>query len=514
MILLHTVYKIIEIFFITYFVLFNSINLFFLVLSMFDVRRRVAGRGYEGFDVAMGSPFTPPLSIIVPAYNEEKTIVESVHSLLKLKFPRMEIVIVNDGSRDGTLDVLKRAFGMRRSDVDYIEKITTARVRGYYVKRSGLPDHITRFVVIDKENGGKADALNAGINASFCPYFVSIDADSIIDEDALLQAFRSVLDRQDIVAIGGQVAIVNSSVVENGRVLQPRLSKKWIVRFQIVEYIRSFTMGRTALSRLQSILIISGVFGIFNKELVQKTGGYLTKFLTSRIAHEYAGGNVETVCEDMEIIVRLQRYIKEKKLKKRIAYVPHPLAWTEAPEDYGSLYKQRNRWQRGLIETMIYHRKMLFNPRYGRIGMFAFPYFAIFELAGAPIEFLGYITLLPLFYLDGLNYFYLLMFTAVAVAYGIFLSVLSVVMSAWPQKTSETDDAGTSLIYYSSSADLVRLAVAGVLENFGYRQLTVFWRMKAIYDYFKGKKGWEKFERKGFGASAQCSAPESATYRN
>jgi cellulose synthase/poly-beta-1,6-N-acetylglucosamine synthase-like glycosyltransferase len=427
------------------------------------------------------------------------TIVESIRSLIRLKFPRFEIIVVNDGSKDRTIEVLKNAFKMKRVDINYVERITTAPVRGYYVSKSDLPEYIHRFVLIDKENGGKADALNAGINASFCPYFVSIDADSIIDEAALLQAFRSVLDQQDIVAIGGQVAIVNSSLVEEGKVIEPRLSDSWIVRFQIVEYIRSFSMGRTALSRLKSVLIISGVFGIFNKEFVHNIGGYLTRFLTSKISSEYTGKQAETVCEDMEIIVRLQRYIQEKKLKKRIAYVPHPLAWTEAPEDLQTLSKQRNRWQRGFIEAMLYHRKMLFNRKYGRVGLFAFPYFFLFEFCGAPVEFLGYLTLPVLFYLDNLDYTYLFLFTCVSVIYGIFLSVLSVVVSAWPEKTSETDVEGTSLIYYKGLKDIAILAVFGMLENFGYRQLTVFWRLKAIIDFFKGKKGWDKFERKGFG---------------
>ncbi len=495
---LEFMYKLIEYFFILYFCIFYLINLFFLVVAVCDVRRRVISRGYEGNDIAMSSPFTPPLSVLVPAFNEEKTIVESVRSLLKLKFPRLEIVIINDGSTDRTMDVLKRAFHMKRVDVNYVDRITTAPVRACYISKADLPDYIQRFVLIDKENGGKADALNAGINASFCPYFVSIDADSIIDEAALLQAFRTILDNNDIVAIGGQVAIVNDSVVQKGKVIQPRLPKKWIVRFQIVEYIRSFSMGRTALSRLQSILIISGVFGVFNKDLVQKVGGYLTKNITSKIAAEYTGNSVETVCEDMEIIVRIQRYIKEKKLNKRVAYVPHPLAWTEAPEDLASLSKQRNRWQRGLIETMLYYRKMLFNKNYGRIGLFAFPYFFIFELIGAPVEMMGYITLPVLFYLDNLNYTYLFLFIFFAIVLGILLSVLSVIMSVWPEKTSETDITGKSLLYFQDFREIIVLVFAAIIENLGYRQLTVWWRMKALVDFIKGKKGWDKFERKGF----------------
>ncbi len=498
MVFFHYLYAFSQVFFISYFFLFNSINLFFLLIAFYDVRRRIISRGYEGFDIAMASPFTPPLTIIVPAYNEEKTIVESINSLMNLNFPRFEVVVVNDGSKDATLRVLNEGFELKRIDIDYMRRITTAPVRGLYQGKPKFPERVHRFVVVDKENGGKADALNAGINASFCPYFVSIDADSILDADALLQAFRFVLDRQEIVAIGGQVAVANDSIIKEGKVVEPRLPRKWVVRMQIVEYLRSFTMGRTALSRLQSILIISGVFGIFNKEFVQRAGGYLTRFLTSKITHEYVGNNAETVCEDMEIIVRMQRFIKEKKLDKKILYVPHPLAWTEVPEDLASLSKQRNRWQRGLLETMLFHRKMLFNKNYGRAGLFAFPYFFLFELLGAPVELLGYLTL-PVFFIYGnLDLQYMTFFLLVSVAYGIFLSTLSIVLSASPEKTSETDMKGKSLFYYSRIQDLLILFAAGILENVGYRQLTLWWRLKAIFDFFKGKKGWEKFERKGF----------------
>ncbi len=499
MFFLETAYKSLEYLFLTYFFVYNSLNLFFIVLSFYDVRRKVIGRGFEDLDIAMMSPFTPPLSIIVPAYNEEKTIAESIRALLTLHFPRIEIVIVNDGSKDTTIEVLREVFNMKRIDIDYVEHITTAPVKGFYESKTQLPEHVMRFILIDKENGGRADAVNAGINASLCPYFVSTDADTVVDETALLQAFRTVLENRDVVAIGGQIAILNGCIVRGGKIVQINMPKSKLVRFQIVEYVRSFTMGRTALAKLDSLLIISGAFGIFNKEFVQKIGGYLTRNLTSKLAIEYTGSNAETVCEDMEIIVRMHRYIKEKNLRKKITYVPHPLCWTEAPESMKNLSKQRNRWQRGLIESMLFHRKMLFNKTYGRIGLFALPYYLIFELLGAPVEFLGYITLPLLFFLDGLNYTYLIMFLIVSIVYGILLSVSSVVISAWPEKTSETDISGKSLIYFSELKDIVTLVIYGILENFGYRQLTVWWRIKAIIDFLKGKKGWDKFERTGFG---------------
>ncbi len=492
------IYRFFEILFLSYFVVYNSVNLFFVIFSFSEVRRRVVGKAYEDLDMIMESPFTPPISIIVPAYNEEKTIVDSVSSLLNLKFPIFEIIIVNDGSVDGTLRVLKEAFEMRRVDINYIEGITTAPVVGFYESKKDLKDNIIRIVLIDKKNGGKADALNAGINGSTCSYFVSIDADSVVDEIALLQAFRVLLTNEDIIAIGGQVAILNGCEIEGGRIKKVRLPKSWIARFQIVEYIRSFTLGRTALSRLNCLLIISGVFGIFNKHYVERVGGYLTRHLTSKITREFTGYGRETVCEDMEIIVRIHRYLQEKKLKKKIFYVPHPLCWTEAPEDLSSLSKQRNRWHRGLMENVLFHKKMLFNPAYGRIGLFAFPYYAFFELLGAPVELLGYATLPLLFYVDKLNYTYLFLFFASSVGYGVLVSVASLVFSAWPEKGGKKEEPVETLISFTTAGEIATLAGFAVMENFGYRQATVFWRVKASIDFFTGKKGWEKFERIGF----------------
>jgi len=497
------IYRVVESMFLVYFLVYNSLNLLFIVVSFGDVRRRVIGTGFEDLDVAMSSPLTPPLSIIVPAYNEEKIIVESAKALFSSQFPLLEIIIVNDGSTDGTRELMRKKFLMKRIDIDYNERITTAPVRGFYESKARLPKHISRFVMIDKDNGGRADSINAGINASRCPYFLSIDADSVLDDRALLQTFRMMLQNADIVGLGGQIAIFNGCRLKDMKVIDRKLPKNSLARFQIVEYIRSFSMGRTAFARFGSVTIISGAFGVFQKEFVQKIGGYLTRFLTSKIVREFGGVETGTVCEDMEITVRLQRYIREKKLRKKLAYLPHPICWTEVPESISSLAKQRNRWQRGLIESLRYHRKMLFNPAYGRFGLFALPYYLIFELFGAPVEFLGYLSLPVLFVLDDLNYRYFALFFAVSILYGALLSVASIVMSLWPERTSETDMSGSSLIHFDNQKDVAVLMLYGILENFGYRQMTVWWRIQGTIDYFRGKRGWDKFERKGFASQVR-----------
>ena len=482
---------------IVYCVAYNAFQIAFVGIAFREIRFCLRGKAYEDLDIVLGSPFTPPLSVIVPAYNEEKTIVESLSSLLRMRFPRMEIVVVNDGSRDRTLRKIVEHFGFERIEITYEDRLTTMPVRGYYERRGALPPGVNRWVLVDKENGGKADALNAGINASTCPFFVSMDADSLVDLDAFLQSFRVMLADDDIVAIGAHVALANGCAVRGGRVERIGIPASPLARFQVVEYIRSFSMGRTALGFLDSILIISGVFGIFRKEIVVAVGGYLTKYLTGKIAREYAGEKRSTVCEDMEIIVRLQRYIREKGLRKRIAYTPYPLCWTEAPEDPGSLAKQRNRWTRGLIETLSYHRALLFSRRHGRIGWFAYPFFLLFELLGAPIELMGYLSLPALYLLGALSFPFLGMFFVASVGCGTLVSVAAVAAAAWPERMGGAGQPHASLLRYSGREVAILLLYA-VLENFGYRQLTLWWRVRGTWDYLFAAKGWEKFERKGF----------------
>ncbi len=483
----------------------NSLQLLFVGLAFGEVRRRLRGRAYEDLDITLESPLTPPLSIVVPAYNEETTIVESLSSLVRLRFPRMEIIVVNDGSKDGTLERIVSHFGFRRVAIGYEDRITTARVRGFYEKRHGLPPGVQRWVIVDKENGGKADALNAGINASSCPYFLSMDADSLIDEDAILQAFRVMLMDERVVAIGGQVALANGCEVDRGRVVRVGLPRSWIARFQIVEYLRSFSMGRTALGRLDSILIISGVFGIFRKDVVFRIGGYLTESLSGKLVREYVGAARATVCEDMEIIVRIQRFLRERRLPMRVGYTPHPLCWTEAPENLKSLGKQRNRWTRGLVETLIYHRDLLFNRRYGRIGLFAYPFFVLFELLGAPIELFGYLWVPLAAFAGWLSWTYMALFLLLSVAYGSLVSVASVVTGAWSERAAASGMRRSALLQYRGTRALATLVAVAVIENFGYRQINLWWRARGIVDFLRGRKGWEKFARKGFEQSATAA---------
>ena len=490
--------------FLFYFLLYNTYTLSLVVLSARQVRRRVAGHFVEDLDLIDQGDLTKPLTMIVPAFNEEVTIVDSVTNLVHCDYPRHEVVIVNDGSGDRTLERLQEAFRLRRTDVPYREAIATARVRGMYQATIPLPPSVMRVVVIDKENGGKADALNAGINASIAPYFVSLDADSILDQHALKELMRIIQEDPRVVAVGGQVAIANGCTIENSRVVRVGVPARPLARFQMVEYLRSFTTGRTALDRLEAILILSGVFAVFEKESVIRAGGYLTPFVRHRVTQEYVGTGVGTVCEDMEIVVRLHRYVRDKLQDRRIAFLPHPVAWTEVPETLESLRKQRGRWYRGLRESLRYHRAMLWRRKYGRIGWFALPTFWVFEYLGPLVELGGYLLVLFLLGMGKLlgyqfiNYQYLWAFLLASLGYGVAVNVLAVLVGAWRFRFGLADRLQRGLLPFSRRRDVLILLLYAVLENVGYRQLTLYWRLRGLWDAWRGKTGWEKFARVGF----------------
>jgi cellulose synthase/poly-beta-1,6-N-acetylglucosamine synthase-like glycosyltransferase len=490
--------------FLGYFLLYNGYLMMLILLSAKQVRRRVAGHFIEDLDLIDDSDYTKPLTMIVPAFNEEVTIVDSVTNLIHCDYPRFEIVVVNDGSSDRTLEVLKQAFRLRRTDLPYRDAIGTARVRAMYVATTPIPANVSQLIVLDKDNAGKADALNAGINASTAPYFVSLDADSILDQRALKELMRMVQEDPRIVAVGGQVAIANGCTIRGGRVVSVGLPTHPWSRFQMVEYLRSFTTGRTGLDRLDSILILSGVFAVFEKETVIRAGGYLTPLVQHRLVGEYVGGTAATVCEDMEIVVRLHRFVRDKGRPRRIAFLPHPVAWTEVPEKLESLRKQRGRWYRGLRESLFYHRDMMFRKKYGRIGWFALPSFWLFEYYGPVLEALGYVFIITFVVMEKLtgtrllNEQYAVAFLLASLGWGTLVNVFAVLVGAWRFRYGLADRLQRGLLPFNRRRDVLILLGYAVLENFFWRYLTLYWRLRGLWDAWRGKSGWEKFARQGF----------------
>ena len=411
----------------------------------------------------------PPIAVLAPAYNEEVTIVESVASLLALHYPDFEVVVINDGSTDATLQRLIEHFGL--SPVERFHDLTVGHrpIRGLYAS-ARLP----RLLVIDKSNGGKSDALNAGINLARAPLFCSIDADSILENDALLRAVRPFIDDPDkMVAVGGTVRLANGCRIEGGRVIKVSLPRNFLALVQIMEYLRAFLMARLALSRMQALTVISGAFGLFRRRLVLEVGGY---------SHG-------TVGEDMELVVKLHRHMRELGRPYRVEFIPEPVCWTEAPESLAVLGRQRARWQRGALETFSKHRDMLFNPRYGRIGFVGFGQILVTDVIGPFVEVAGYV-LVPVLWLAGMLAFdFLLAFLAITFTFGIFVSVTTLILEEF------------ELRRFPRASDLLVLTLVAIVENFGYRQLCNFWRMRGVWQFFRKHEGWGQMPRKGFQAT-------------
>lgn len=450
--------------FIGYFVLLNGGYLTLNVLSMISLRRYMRQRAELGETV----PYLgvePAVSILVPAFNEEATIRTSILSLMQLQYPEFEIVVINDGSKDNTLAVLKEAFELEEYPEPLRRSVPHQEVLGVY--RSRRYDHLK---VIDKANGGKADALNAGINASRHALFCAVDADSILQRDSLLRVVQPFLEDERTVAAGGTVRIANGSKVQGGYLLEAGIPRSLLARFQIVEYLRAFLFGRLGWSPMNAVLIISGAFGLFNRERVMDVGGYSTT----------------TVGEDMELVVRLHRYHREKRLPYRIHYLPDPICWTEAPEDLTTLGKQRSRWQRGLAESLSRHTKLAVMPRGGAPGRLAWPFMALFEWLGPLIELGGYLFMIVGFSLGIISPLALTVFMLVAIGMGILLSVNGLLLET------------LSFRVYARRRDMWRLFMVAVIENFGYRQLNTLWRCRGLWQWFSRRKHqWGAMKRSG-----------------
>ena len=416
------------------------------------------------------SKAAPPIALLAPAFNEALTIVESVRSLLSMRYPEFEIIVINDGSTDETLEILIDTFSLAPTEArDYELVVDHALILGLYA--SNLHP---RLLVIDKDNGGKADALNAGLNLANAPIICSMDADSLLEPDALLRAVQPFLeDPQRVIAVGGTIRVANGCTIADGRIVKVGAPRNLLALMQTVEYLRAFLMARLAWSQIGALTIISGAFGLFRRAAVLEVGGY---------AHG-------TVGEDMELVVRLHRHFRDTRQPYRIAFVPEPVCWTEAPETLKVLSRQRARWHRGALETFDRHRSMAFNPRYGAVGMVGFGWIVLSDVIGPPTEMLGYV-LIPLWWSFGaLSLDYLLAFLGVNFAFGVALSVGALALEE------------SELHRFPRTRDLLVLTGAAILENLGYRQLNQLWRLQGTLQWLRGAQNWGEMTRKGFKAA-------------
>jgi cellulose synthase/poly-beta-1,6-N-acetylglucosamine synthase-like glycosyltransferase len=478
---------------LAYFVLANTSYLVLLVLAWNDVARQRSRAVFAGHGQALASPLTPPVSVVLPAHNEERAIVESVRAILALRYPAVEIIVVDDGSTDRTLERLDETFGL--SPVPRVvpaDVPTTGQIRSVHLCRTMG----RRLVVVRKDKGGKTDALNTGLNVARNPLVCMVDADTLLDADALLRVVKPFTDDPErMVASGGVVRAANGSHVHSGRIVDlrmPRIGSQLLPAMQVVEYLRAFLFGRTGWSRLDSLVVISGAFGLFRRDVLIEIGGLDPTSMT----------------EDAELVVRLHRRLREANRDYRIKFVSEPVAWTEVPANTATLARQRRRWHRGLVEIAWRHRRMLFNPRYGRVGLVAMPHMVVIELL-APVVELGGLALIVVgvaaeivaglagVRLDLVSGEFTLLFLVTGYGYGLILSLAAIAAEEF------------SFHRYPRWRDLGAMLVAAACENFGLRQLTAWWRLQGGWAAVRRRSPvWGDMTRLGFETGTPQGGPE------
>ena len=458
-----------QLFTLAYFAVLNLLYAFFGYVGL----RSVVVQSRELSDLALKDLLEHdvfmPVSVLVPAYNEEKSIEASVLSFITMHYPLFEVVVVCDGPTDGTVETLIEAFSLVEEPMVYSRQLETEPV--HRVMRSL---RYPNLVVAEKENGGKADAVNAAINLARYPLIAPVDSDSILDAQAILRASRMFLEDDAVLAVGGTIRPLNGAVMEGGHPGELRLPKTWIERLQIVEYARAFFLGRAGWTHFGALLIISGAFGLFRRGSVVEVGGLWTG----------------TLGEDMELVMRLHKEFTRAGRPHKIAFTPDPICWTEVPSDMRSLRGQRNRWHRGLMTNLWRHRDMLFNPRYGKLGMLAVPYFWLFEGMGPVIEVMGYVVVILSFLLGKLDPAFAVLFLSFAILQGILLSQIGAGVEA--------------LLFhrYSRTPDRLILLATAFMEFVGFRQIITLERFRATVQAAKGTPTtWGEMPRTGIPAS-------------
>lgn len=441
------------------------------IISLYEMKRYLTNAKITDFKSILTSPFAPGISLIAPAYNEGLSVIDNVKSLLSIMYSDLEVLIINDGSKDNSMDKLIEAFSLVKVPFHIRHLIRTKPVKGVYKSKNRA---FKNLIVVDKENGGKADALNVGINISSKELVACIDVDCIIERDALLKMVHPFLNSPvPVIATGGVVRIANSCVIEDGRLISVRLPEKQIVRFQTLEYIRAFLIGRMAWSKMNGLMLISGAFGLFRKDIAQKAGGYST----------------HTVGEDMELVMRMRAYMYKNKLPHKVVYVPEPLCWTEAPSDYKILSRQRNRWTRGTLETLHAHRKMFFNPAYGVVGMISYPFWFFFEWLAPLVEFSGLGFMIYQVLSGNVNLFFCFALLLAVYTFSFFISMTALLAEEF------------SYSPYKRKRDVMKLVWTALLEPVLFHPRGVWSAVQGNFDLLKGKKSWGEMTRQGFAQS-------------
>ncbi|SFS06690.1 Glycosyltransferase, catalytic subunit of cellulose synthase and poly-beta-1,6-N-acetylglucosamine synthase [Agrococcus baldri] len=459
-----------------YFLLSNTAMLVLVLMASRHFVRHLRESDHTGREAMAASPLSPGVSVLVPAYNEAAVIRTSVRSVLDLRYPDHEVIVVNDGSTDATMQVLRDEFDLVPDDREIPGRLP---VRGAIVAVWRSRGGVVPLIVVDTLNSGRSDSINAALDLASKDLVVMVDADSILEPDALLSVSKPFADDPDrVVATGGAIRIVNNSRVLGGRIVEIRMPKQLIARIQVVEYLRAFMLGRTAWSDLQALVLISGAFGMFRRDVLLEVGGL----------------DPDSIGEDFELVMRMQRWIRDGGRDKRIVYVPEPVSWTEAPSTLQVLARQRRRWHRGLWEVLWKYRGMLLRPRYGRIGAVALPYYWLFELFAPLLEILGLVLIVLGFATGALNTGMAVFLILVSYGYGTLVTLTAVVVEE------------ASFHRYERWRDLGATLWAVLAESLGYRQLTAVWRLQGWWAGLTGRtQVWGEMTRAGFAGATDAS---------
>lgn len=419
-------------------------------------------------NMVQSSPFVPGISVVAPAYNEEKTIVDNVRSLLKMDYPNFDVCIVNDGSKDRTLELLIETFEMVEVPFEYVEHVHSAPFKRLF---KSINPAYARLMVVDKVNGGtKADAVNAGLNVISNPYFINTDVDCILSKDAMYQCIFPVIQDSHIIAVSGTMSMSNGASMSNGEIVDLRPSSRPIPLFQDLEYKRSFLVGKMGWSRINAMNNVSGGYGLFSTEVVVNAGGYSST----------------SFAEDMDMLTRMIAYCCDFNRPYRVVQIPHNCCWTEGPSNIKMLYRQRTRWGRGLIQLMWEHRRLLFNRKYKRLGLISMPYTFLFEFLAPIIETVGLGMTVYLAFTGGISWF---SFFVTFLAIYVFSYMLSTFVVFYDYILGSS---------YTSRMSYLKLLLAAAFEPIIYHPLIVISSLVGYYRYITRQKAvWVSMERTG-----------------
>lgn len=459
--------------FMYYIFIYASIFFISTLYSIVFLHEHMERKRYKNVLDLDGQSSLIPVSILVPAYNEENTIVECISSIMKLNYPVFEIVIIDDGSTDHTKETLINAFALKEVNKPIRKILESQDEKMVYEGVDGK-----KITLVSKYNGGKADALNIGINVSKYPYFVTIDADSILQKDSLLNIVMPVMEDNRSIAVGGNIKVANKVKIKNGEVVDSKSPDNWLVIMQIIEYYRVFVSTRVWLNRFNGNLIISGAFGLFKKDAVINVGGY----------------DNNSIGEDMGLVVKLHAFHRKNKIDYKIQYSPHAVCWSQVPNKIRDFGKQRKRWQIGLMQSLGTHKYIFMNPTYGIVGLFSYVYFVIYEMFSSIIELFGLVFIGVAYYLGYLNREFFITFMLVYTLYGFVVSIATLMLGNYIDR------------YMITPQILFKLIFMSLFESIGYRQLTTYYRLSGIIDYMFGKTEWNKFTRDNHNESDEPSS--------